>query len=111
VERLGETHEWGSAIKRLLELAGWTVHDPVPAFAGDGQLFLMTKRVDGRAVELRATGNEFVDVATELLQASYQPYPPSPLPLHHTPVGSPATAAVAGEPTEAVQLQLDVPAA
>jgi hypothetical protein len=108
VERLADSYEWGSAIRRLIELAGWTIHEPVPAFAG-GQLFLATNRIQGRDVEVRVIGDTWADVSVELLKQTQARFPPSPAPIHHEPIARAAAVRSDEGPAEDVQLQLHEP--
>lgn len=56
--------EVGSLLLRLLALKGWTLHDPVRAFAGEGRLFILER--DG--LEVRRVGASLDDVAVELFE-------------------------------------------
>lgn len=67
MQRLGETHEWGSAIAALFAAAGWELQPPMPALGG-GSLFFATKVIGGEEIVVKRSGATFADVATDMLQ-------------------------------------------
>lgn len=66
MSRLGAGPELGMTLLQPLLLRGWSLQQPVRAFAGGGQLFMLVHARTG--VEVKAEGDALSDVAVELFE-------------------------------------------
>lgn len=77
MSRLGAGPELGMTLLQPLLMRGWTLHEPVTAFAGGRKLFILEHQRIG--IQVKAEGQTLGDVAVDLFE---QAAPFTPWPVH-----------------------------
>jgi hypothetical protein len=75
MSRIGAGVELGETLLRPLLMRGWTLHEPVEAFAGGRKLFILQHARIG--LEVKAEGATLGEVACQLFEeaAPFTPWP------------------------------------